>query len=128
MIDRDYLIDLAVNRYFANVDKKNLEPVLDCFNPDAFLCVQTQPIVHEGRDQGVKAMFETLFSSYKTIWHGNFEHTVDAEAERISSRFDVILEDDNGGKVELHNCNHWYCKDGRFQRVYVFMSGENVLR
>ena len=128
MRDRHYLIELVENRYFGNVDRKNLDSVLDCFNEDGFLCVQTQPIMHEGRDRGVKTMFETLFSSYTKIWHGNFEHTVDPENERISSRFDVHLEDPQGQRIELHNCNHWYCKGGRFQRVYVFMSGENVLR
>lgn len=126
--DRQHYIDLVETHYFGNVDAKNLQPVLDCFHADAALTVQTAPITHEGRDQGIREMFETLYSSYKSIWHGDFAHTVDVELECIASRFTVQLTDLQDGKVELHNCNFWRCKQGRFQRVYVFMSGDNVLR
>lgn len=125
---RQHYIDMVEKHYFANVDRKELQSVLDCFNDSAFLTVQTAPITHEGRDDGVRKMFETLFESYESIWHGDFEHTVDEENERISSRFTVHLIDHDGGKVELRNCNFWYFDNGKFQRVFVFMSGENVLR
>ncbi|MES1943940.1 hypothetical protein PC39_07494 [Salinisphaera sp. PC39] len=125
---RQHYIDMVEKHYFGNVDRKNMQAVLDCFQEDGSLTVQTAPITHEGRDAGVREMFQTLFDSYQVIWHGNFEHTVDVENECIATRFDVRLVDHDGGEVELHNCNFWYCRDGKFQRVYVFMSGENVLR
>lgn len=126
--NRQHYIDLVEACYFGNVDDKHLQPVLDCFHPDALLTVQTAPITHEGRDQGIREMFETLFSSYETIWHGDFTHTVDVEGQRIASRFTVRLKDFEGNDIELYNSNFWYCRDGRFKRVYVFMSSENVLR
>ncbi len=125
---RQHYIDMVEKHYFGNVDHKDMQQVLDCFQPDSFLTVQTAPVTHEGRDAGVREMFQTLFDSYKSIWHGEFEHTVDPVNEVISSRFTVRLEDHDGKKIELHNCNFWYCKDGLFNRVYVFMSDENVLR
>lgn len=125
---RQYYIDMVEKHYFANVDRKELQSVLDCFQEDAFLTVQTASITHEGRDDGIRKMFETLYESYESIWHGEFEHTVDVEGERISSRFTVHLKDNEQGKVELRNCNFWYFEDGKFKRVFVFMSGENVLR
>lgn len=125
---RQHYIDMVEIHYFGNVDQKKMQDVLDCFHADASLTVQTAPITHEGRDAGIREMFRTLFDSYEMIWHGNFMHTVDVENECIATRFDVRLRDHDGSEVELHNCNFWYCRDGKFQRVYVFMSGENVLR
>lgn len=125
---RQHYIDMVEKHYFGNVDQKRMQEVLDCFHENASLTVQTAPITHEGRDSGVREMFATLFDSYELIWHGNFEHTVDVENECIATRFDVRLKDHEGVEVELHNCNFWYCRDGKFQRVFVFMSGENVLR
>ncbi|TQF00633.1 MAG: hypothetical protein FKY71_02600 [Spiribacter salinus] len=73
-------------------------------------------------------MFRTLFDSYRTIWNGKFEHTLDVENECIATRFNVRLEDLDGGEVELRNCNFWHCRDGKFERVYAFMNDANVLR
>jgi ketosteroid isomerase-like protein len=123
---REWYIDLAVNKYFANVDRKNLQAVLDCFNPDAVFTIQSHFTVHTGRDAGIRKMFESLFE-YKTILHTDFEHIVDPEKESISSRFRVELDPASGPHVHLMNVNHWYVQNGKFQRVYVWMSGQNVL-
>lgn len=124
---REWYVDLAVNKYFANVDKKNLQAVLDCFNPDAVFTIQSHFSVHTGRDTGIRKMFEELFQ-YKTILHTDFEHIVDVENKSISSRFRVELDPVSGPRVHLLNVNHWYVRNGKFQRVYVWMSGENVLK
>ncbi len=34
-LSRDELVDLALNKYFGNVDAKNLDAVLDCFHDNA---------------------------------------------------------------------------------------------
>lgn len=124
---RDWYIDLAVNKYFGNVDRKNLGAVLDCFNEDAVFTIQSHFTVHTGRDTGIRKMFEDLFQ-YKTILHTDFENIVDVESESISSRFRVELDPVSGPHVHLMNVNHWYIRNGKFQRVYVWMSGENVLQ
>ncbi len=124
-LDRAQLIDLAENRYFANVDEKNLAAVLDCFHPDAVVTVQSHFTEHAGRDDGIRKMFESLFE-YDLVLHTDFETIADAEGQAVSSRFRVELEKD-GAHTTLMNVNHWYVVDGRFQRVYIWMSGDNVL-
>lgn len=126
-LTRQQLIDLAVDSYFANVDRKDMDAVLACCHDDCFVTVQTQPITHSGID-GIRRMFETLFSSYEEIWHGDFEVTADEENQTVAARFNVRLKDAAGKETRLSNCNFWYVKDGKFSRYYVFMSGENVLR
>jgi ketosteroid isomerase-like protein len=127
-LTRDELIELATMDYFGNVDKKNMDGVLANFHENASLTVPTDPIVHEGRDQGIRKMFQTLFDSYEEIWHGDFECTPDVESQSIAARFNVYLKTADGSEVKLTNCNFWYVEDGKFSRVFVFMSGPNVLK
>ena len=126
---REYLIDMVENKYFANVDAKRLQPALDCFVPDAEFTIQSAFSKHVGRDDGVKKMFEIFFASFpQKIWHGNFRHLVDVEKGHIASQFDVELIDQNGKQTVLSNCNCFWLENGKFKRVFVYMSGENVLR
>ena len=125
---RKYYVDMAQKHYFGNVDAKDLQAVLDCFNPDAVFTIQSSFTVHQGRDAGIKGMFERLFENHTKILHTDFETIADPEGESVSSRFRVELDQNNGNHTTLLNVNHWYLKNGKFQRVFVWMSGENVLK
>jgi len=126
----EYYVDIVTKRYFDSVDNKNLEGILDCFHEDAFIHEMTSDTKHEGRNQGIKAMFERLCADNDRIWHGNFVHTVDTENEAICSQFSVEIEPKALGSEEqrYENCNRFYLKDGKFTRVYVYMSGSNLLK
>ena len=124
---REQLIDLAVQKYFGNVDRKNMQAILDCCHEDVAFTIQTDNLTHSGH-AGVRKMFDNLFGNYETIWHGDFEVAADAETQTVSARFNVFLKDAQGNETRLRNCNFWYVEDGKFRRVFVYMSGENVLR
>lgn len=125
----EYYIDIVTKRYFHGVDNKRLDLVLDTFHPDAFIHEMTSDTLHEGRDAGIKAMFEGLFSDNGRIWHGNFVHTVDTDRQSICSQFSVeIAPKAMNEELRYENCNRFYLRDGKFSRVYVYMSGENLLR
>lgn len=126
-LNREQLIDLAITSYFGNVDQKNMQQVLDCCHEDVQFTIQTDNLTHSGQS-GVRKMFENLFSGYEEIWHGDFEVAADESAQTVCARFNVYLKDPQGNEVRLRNCNFWYVEDGKFRRVFVFMSGENVLR
>lgn len=125
-LTREELIDMAENRYFGNVDRKRLDDVLGCFSVDATFVIQSHFTVHEGRDTGIRRMFEDFFAEYASILHADFETIADPAIQAVSSRFRAELLKDSHRTV-LMNVNHWYLKNGRFQRVYVWMSGANVL-
>src|SRR3712207_9111958 len=44
----DYYVDMVEHAYFANVDRKDMDAVLDCFREDAVFTT------HEGRDSGIR--------------------------------------------------------------------------
>ena len=125
-LTRDQLIELATKTYFGNVDAKNLEAVLDCFHDEAIFTVQTSFTVHDGK-AALREMFVRFMESYETIIHRDFECTVDEKNGRITACFVAELIDADGNKTLLENTNFWRIRGDKFQEVYVYMSGENVL-
>lgn len=126
-LDRDGLIDLALRRYFARVDAKDMEAVLDCFHDEALFTIQTSFTRHAGKP-AIRRMFDDFFGAYETIVHKDFTTTVDAANGRISASFEAVLTGADGQVTQLFNTNFWRVRGDRFQEVYVYMSGANVLR
>ena len=120
------LIDLAVGRYFAAVDRKDIEAALACFHDEALFTVQTSFTRHAGK-AAIRRMFEDFLGAYETIVHKDFTCTVDAAHGRIAASFQAVLTAADGSVTTLNNTNFWRVREGRFQEVYVYMSGANVL-
>jgi ketosteroid isomerase-like protein len=125
-LNRKQLIKLALEDYFANVDKKDLAKSLACFHDEALFTVQTAFTTHSGKAE-IKRMFETFFASYKKIVHKDFTCSVDEANGRITASFVAVLTGHDGSKVELYNTNFWRVRGDKFQEVYVYMSGANPL-
>lgn len=125
-LSRMELIEFATKTYFGNVDAKNMDAALACFHDEALFCVQTSFTRHAGKAE-IKRMFEDFFGAYETIIHRDFNCTVDEANGRIAASFVAELTDADGNVTLLNNTNFWRMRDGKFQEVYVYMSGENVL-
>ena len=125
-LDRAGLIDLALQRYFARVDAKDLEAVLACFHDEALFTVQTSFTCYAGKP-AIARMFRDFFASYRTIVHRDFVCTADPANGRIAASFEAELATADGQVIRLSNTNFWRIRDGLFQEVYVYMSGANVL-
>lgn len=120
------LIALA-ERYFAAVDRMDLAATLACFQADARFTIATFSTVYEGRDTGLRGMFERLNSRYAKVWHGDFDHVTDPGQQRIASRFRVENLTHAGQTLVKNNCNFFRVRDGLFAEVFVYMSGDNSL-
>ena len=126
MLTRAELIALVEDAYFHNVDNKNLEPAVACFAEDAELRIQSAHVSHTGHDQ-IRRMFGDFMGATKIIYHGDFTHVVDVERQWIASQFVARNDYDDGGHVEMRNCNFFQVEDGRFKRVTIYMTDENPL-
>ena len=115
-----------VERYFAAVDRGDLAATLDCFMPQARFAIATYGTIFEGRDEGIRGMFERLHARYRRVWHGDFDHVVQPP-DRIASRFRVENTLADGSLRVKHNCNFFRVREGRFDEVFVYMSGDNSL-
>jgi hypothetical protein len=116
-----------VESYFAALDGRRLDDTLSYFQKDAVFTIQSAFITCEGRDEGIREMFTGFLDTYESILHTDFEHIVDPESQSISSRFRVELDNRDGSHETKQSVNQWYFSDGLFQRVYVWISGDNVL-
>ncbi|MEH6515161.1 MAG: nuclear transport factor 2 family protein [Halioglobus sp.] len=125
----DYYIDFVTKRYFHGVDNYDMNMVLDCFHEDATLTEVTSMTVHEGRDAGIKTMFEGFLGAHSRVWHGNFVHTCDTKEASVCSQFSVeVTPQGESEPLRYENCNRFYIKDGKFSSVFIYMSGENLLK
>lgn len=122
-----HYIDIVTKRYFDGVDNKAMNKLLDCFTEDAILTEVTSMTVHNGKD-AIRAMFTRLFADFSDIWHGNFVHTADPETNAVCSQFTVLITPHGGDELRYENCNRFYLKGDKFHRVYVYMSGDNLLK
>jgi len=120
------LVELA-ERYFAAVDRMDVAATLAFFAPDATFTIATYDTAYKGRDTEIKAMFERLYARYAQLWHGDFDHLAQPP-DRIASRFRVRNSTREGEQLYKNNCNFFRVRDGRFDEVFVYMSGENSLR
>lgn len=125
-LSRAQLIELATRDYFARVDAKDMTGTLACFHDEALFCVQTSFTRHAGKAE-IGRMFADFFGAYATIVHRDFICTVDERNGRIAASFEAVLTAADGQVTRLRNTNFWRVRDGRFQEVYVYMSGDNVL-
>lgn len=125
-LSRDELIDIATIKYFGNVDAKSIDAAMECFNDEAMLCVQTEYTRHAGKT-AIRRMLEDFTAAYATIVHKDFTCTVDETNGRVTASFEAVLTGHDGAVTRLYNTNFWRFRDGKFQEVYVYFSGANVL-
>lgn len=126
MLTAAQLIDLA-ETYFRRVDAKDMDGALALLTPDCRITVETGGVVHEGRDVGVRAMFQRLWERYPRVWHGDFRHVPAASGDAIACQFRVINTDDAGREHHLNNCNFFWLRGRLLHRISIYMSGANTL-
>lgn len=119
-----------VERYFAAVDRMDVVATLACFTPEACFTIATFETTYRGRDAELRAMYERLNRRYARVWHGDFDHVVQAP-NRIASRFRVVNTMHDGSQQVKHNCNFFRVRpfkgEAAFDEVFVYMSGANSL-
>nr|WP_047169160.1 nuclear transport factor 2 family protein [Sphingomonas sp. Y57] len=125
-LTRERLISLARDEYFANVDAGNIDAAVACFHPEALFTVQTSFATITGTS-AIREMIERLVTSNEKVVHRDFVFTVDEANGRIAASFTVELTGKDGTNTVMQNTNFWRVRGDKFQEVYVYMSGSNVL-
>ncbi len=118
--------DMVEQRYFGNVDNKFIESVMDCFNTQATLTIQTADLTHTGADE-IRRMFTDFFQAYRTIWHGEFRIIIDVERQTAAIQFIATRDTFDGEHQRASNCNIFEFKDGKIDSIAIYMSDKNPL-
>ena len=122
MLNKQELIDLVEKRYFNVMDEGRLDETLECLAPDCVWNIYPAGIELRGRDGEIRSAFEGAMARYPTMWHGNFEWTVDEAAQRVAAVFDVRLVDTDGRESNMSNARMFRIEDGRFIRLDLYFS------
>ena len=122
MLDRAQLIDLVETRYFAAMDRKDLDATMSALAPDCVLTVYPAGDRFAGRDAAIRPMFAKAFADYESLWHGNFNWVVDEPQQRLAAWFDVRLVRTDGSVVEMSNGKFFTVSDGRLSRLDLYLS------
>lgn len=124
-----YLIDIVERRFFHGLDNRDLDLALGCFQPDAVLTEVASSSRFTGRDTEIRGVLKRFLAAHARIWHGNFVHTADPDTQSVCSQYSLEVEPAGAGRVlRYENANRFYLVNGLFQNVYVYMSGENLLK
>jgi len=123
---RQQMIDL-VNKYFAGVDGRDISAIKEALTPDCNFSVETHGVELQGHNQ-IESMFKRLWDNHDTLKHHKFVYVPCPDEDRIAVRFEIdnILLD--GQKVHKSNCNFFEVEGERFNRVAVYMTGQNTLK
>ncbi|MDD9904535.1 MAG: nuclear transport factor 2 family protein [Rhodospirillaceae bacterium] len=122
MLNRNQLIELVEKRYFNVMDQGRLDDTLACLASDCVWHIYPAGKVLKGRDGEIRDAFANAMARYETMWHGNFEWTVDEAAQRVAASFDVRLVDNAGKETELSNVKLFQVEDGHFTRLDLYFS------
>lgn len=125
-LDREAAIALMEN-YFRCVDGKDIDGLMRILTEDCHVRIETDQLDHLGRDTGVRAMFERLFSRYAEIRHGDFSWVFDGPAQRIACQLEVVNTDHDGIAHHKHNASFYHLREGRIAFAGIYMSGVNAL-
>lgn len=121
-LNRQQLVDLAVNQYFASIARKDLEATLACCQHSALLTIQTSFALYEGKT-GLRRFFAELFARYTSIKQRDFSCTVDAKNGRIAANYVEELVASDGARSVFDNTAFWRVREDRFQELFVYVSG-----
>ena len=123
------LMEITTNKYFANVDKKNLEGVLLTLNKDANINIVTDHLNHNGRDTEIANMLKGYFETYPNLWHGNFRSIIDEKKQSIVLKFDWKIIDVNNKEESGSNVNVFHSENNKISKIAIYMSsGNNPLK
>lgn len=122
MLNRQELIDLVEKRYFNVMDRGELDDTLECLAPDCVWNIYPAGIVLQGRDGDIRDAFKSAMARYPTMWHGDFEWTIDEAEQKVAAVFNVRLVDTDGVETNLSNAKLFQVEDGRFTRLDLYFS------
>lgn len=124
-MSRDEHIEM-VARYFAAVDKENLDRILALLTPDCVFGVETHSVRLHGHEE-ITGMFRRLWANHAAVRHYNFHYVSDQSNGRVSVQFQVENTERDGSVTRKSNCNFFDVAGAQFSRVAVYMAGANTL-
>lgn len=122
--DRDHY-EALIRRYFQAVDEERIQDILDCFTDDGSIQFAFMDVPAHGRD-ALRTLFTEHVGRFRE--HADVVTRVLVQGDRGSSEvaFDGLTHD--GRPVHLENCNFYSFRNGKFERVTVYLDTVTLAR
>lgn len=121
-LTREQLIDMAVEQYFEGSNNNDAHAMVAPLSDDCVMWFNAAKYIYHGK----KAIFDHLddfAKSFKIVHFHKYVKVVDVENQSIAVRFQVDLEDIDGEKLSMRNCNFFHANDeGLFYEIVIFNS------
>ena len=132
MENRAAYIEFIEHHYFGNVTTGDVERVMDCFVDNAKVVIRHGDLPERRFASSPRSGQNNLLNFYQHLcdnyacWFGDFQHTIDIDAQRAASRFRVRLNPRPDGLYskfpvqQLSNCNFFEFTDGRIKYMLIY--------
>ncbi len=121
-LTREQLIEMAVDKYFIGANENDAQKMCSVLSDDCVMRFTAAKYRYDDHD-AIMVHLNEFTSTYKVVNFRNFVNVVDVKSQSIAVRFQVDLEDHDGEKLSMSNCNFFQAnEDGLFNDCLIFNS------
>lgn len=122
MLDREKIIDIAVNRYFIGLNNRDLELVMGTMAKDCVMWFPAASFNYSGQ-HALTVHLEDFLANFPVVDFHDFVNVVDVETQSVVSYFTVRLLDDQNEETLMRNCNIFHFDaHGVFKEIIIYNS------
>jgi uncharacterized protein (TIGR02246 family) len=115
--EREFYVEAVLERYFAAMDRGDVETTVAGFAEDATLACETTGMRLRGRDE-IRAFFTGLTQNTNGMEHAPMSLVVDVEGRKVAAELAYTNSRKTGPELDMENCNVFeFDADGRLSRV-----------
>jgi len=122
MLNREQLLDVAVNQYFGSLNNHDLDAVMKTIGKECVMWFPAASFNYDGQ-HALTIHFEDFYANFPTINFYDFINVVDEQTQSVVSYFTVRLVDLEGEEAVMRNCNIFhYDNEGAFKEIIIYNS------
>lgn len=122
MLDRQQLLDVAVNRYFGALNDHDLDVLMTTIGKECVMWFPAATFNYAG-EEALTIHFKDFFANFPIVDFHDFSNIVDVETQSLVSYFTVRLVDDQNQEIQMRNCNIFhYDSSGAFKEIIIYNS------
>lgn len=122
-LTRAQLEDLAVNRYFLAVNRREMDTIMDTFADDCVMRFPGRAFRYNDK-AALKVHFEDFLSNFPVVHFRDFLVAADEQAQTVAVTFLIDLTDHDGEVTKMNNINFFRVDpDGLFSEIIIYASG-----
>ena len=119
-LTRVQLIEMAIEKYFIGANENNAEKMCSVLSDDCVMRFTSAKYIYEDRNS-ILVHLKEFTSTFKVVNFHAFVNVVDVQNQSIAVRFQVHLEDYDGEKLMMSNCNFFQANDdGLFEDCLIY--------